>query len=368
MSNYFAGLASHFPGDSVVVLTGRGMPGNLDGQIKVYRAPLRSGGWLTVPVWCAVALRAVLRERVDLVICGNASPFRYVAAWLRHLLGIPYVIHFFGNDLLRLHRRMRPSAVSRVRPRSPLDSASLVIGCSRYTSNAAIELLGIEPTRVVTTYPGLDPHLLGRDVPLPMRAPGEPLRLVSVGRLAPRKGFDTVIRAMALLKSDAEPVDVVYTLVGKGDQGPLRQLAEELGVANRVHFAGFLPARAEIDAAVMSAHLLVMPSRVSGKGTDVEGFGMVYIEAAALKRPAVAGGSGGAPEAVVDGQTGLVVHDPESARAVADAIRRFASDNRLLQRCAQQAWERANGDFRWPDIAGALWREMAGRARPVKSR
>jgi phosphatidyl-myo-inositol dimannoside synthase len=366
MANYFAGLAAHMPPDEIVVLTGKGRQAQLGEAFPVYRAPMRSGGWVTVPIWFVLAARIVIRERISLVICGNVSPYRHVALALRAMFGTPYVLHFFGNDLLRLHRRMARSSLSRMLGGFAVSRAALVVACSRFTADAAVESLRVPAEKVVVTYPGLDRTLLDREVPPPTLARGQPLRVVSVGRLTSRKGFDTVIRAIGLLQESAEPVAVQYTLVGTGDQGPLRSLAEQVGVSASVRFAGYLPNRTDVEAQILAAHVLAMPSRMAGAGTDVEGFGMVYLEAAALQRPSVAGGSGGAPEAVVDGQGGIVVGNPESVQEVADALRRFAADGAFLLKCAQNAWIRANRDFTWTSIVDALRPRLAAAARQVR--
>jgi phosphatidylinositol alpha-1,6-mannosyltransferase len=155
------------------------------------------------------------------------------------------------------------------------------------------------------------------------RRPPEGTTLLSVARLVPRKGVDTVIRALPALAAEVE-----YRIVGSGpDEARLRQLAHSIGVPDRVHFLGRLDDRAVADE-YRRCTLFVLPSRRTADG-DLEGYGLVYFEAAAWGRPVVAGRSGGEIDAVVDGDTGILV-DGESASEVAQTIRELLANPRRL--------------------------------------
>ncbi|MGQ4424014.1 glycosyltransferase family 4 protein, partial [Streptomyces violaceoruber] len=126
--------------------------------------------------------------------------------------------------------------------------------------------------------------------------------VVCVSRLVPRKGQDTLIRARPRILA-AEP-DAVLLIVGGGPyEKDLRRLAEETGVAAAVHFTGAVP-WSELPAHYGAGDVFAMPCRTRRGGLDVEGLGIVYLEASATGLPVVAGDSGGAPDAVLDGETG----------------------------------------------------------------
>ncbi|MBD3242960.1 MAG: glycosyltransferase, partial [Chitinivibrionales bacterium] len=218
------------------------------------------------------------------------------------------------------------------------------------------ETLAYPRSRVVVTYPGIDDAFVNRQATPPRLARGEPLRVVSVGRLVARKGFDRVIESLAVLRSRG--LQATCTLVGKGDQEPLRSLAERMGVADLVTFAGYVPDTEALINALREAHVLAMVSRVEGGGTDVEGFGTVYLEAGALKRPAVAGRSGGVPEAVVHGETGLLVDNPDSPEAIADAFAELIEHPALLRRMGEAACRRVHESFRQPVLYARLHEEL----------
>ncbi|MBD3243925.1 MAG: glycosyltransferase, partial [Chitinivibrionales bacterium] len=136
MTNYFAGIARHFPAGEMVVLTGAAQgSAPVDEPCKVYRAPVAGGASVYIPLWIWLCLRIMRREGITLLICGNASPFKYVATACRRLTGVPFVVHFFGNDLLRLRRRMQRSARAAAAARRMAQQAGALVACSAFTAD-----------------------------------------------------------------------------------------------------------------------------------------------------------------------------------------------------------------------------------------
>jgi phosphatidylinositol alpha-1,6-mannosyltransferase len=165
--------------------------------------------------------------------------------------------------------------------------------------------------------------------------------IVCVSRLVPRKGQDMLIRALPAIRERVDGATLV--IVGGGPYlSTLHRLAREGGVAEHVVFTGGVPG-AELPAHHAMADVFAMPCRTRGAGLDVEGLGIVYLEASATGVPVVAGRSGGAPETVRNGVTGLVVDggqvgeiataitdilaDPDRAARMGEAGRRWAVDN-----------------------------------------
>ena len=173
---------------------------------------------------------------------------------------------------------------------------------------------------------------------VPAAVPGAPRSsggrtILSLGRLIRRKGHDVLLDALARRPDDR------LVVVGDGPERPaLEARAQARGVADRVTFDGFLsPARLERRWA--EASMLVLPCRTEADG-DTEGFGLVFLEAAARGLPSIAGGEGGAVEAVVHGRTGLVLDDPRDPDALAAAIGRLRLDGASLGAAAHDAWFR----------------------------
>jgi phosphatidylinositol alpha-1,6-mannosyltransferase len=147
--------------------------------------------------------------------------------------------------------------------------------------------------------------------------------VVCISRLVARKGQDVLIRALPeILRSVA---DAVLLVVGDGpDRDSLRRLAVQLDVQDSVIFAGAVP-WLELPAHYAAGDVFAMPCRTRGKGLDVEGLGIVFLEASAMGLPVVAGDSGGAPEAVRERETGVVV-DGRDVSAVAHAVAGLLGD------------------------------------------
>ncbi len=277
-----------------------------------------------------------------------------VAAWaLGRLSGLPYEVVTYGLDVLEPQRSPRARQwLGRV-----LGAADQVWTISRYTRDC-LTPLGVDADRIGLLPPGVNASRFER--PEPERVAALAVRLgvarsrvlLSVGRLVRRKGHDLVIRALREL-----PDDVRYLVVGDGpERARLEAEVIAAGVADRVVFAGALP-DADLAASFALATLFAMPTREIAEAGDVEGFGIVYLEANAAGLPVVAARSGGTVDAVLDGRTGLVV-PPDDVGALVSALRRLLDDPSLAARLADQGRERARRDFAWRTIAARLHREV----------
>ncbi len=175
-----------------------------------------------------------------------------------------------------------------------------------------------------------------------------------VSRLVRRKGQDVLIRAWPRVRSRFG--DAALLLVGGGpDRQRLEGLVERVG-AQSVHFIGGVSGP-QLPSYYAACDVFAMPCRTRRGGLDVEGLGMVYLEAAACARPVIAGTSGGAPEAVRHGETGLVVGDPRSPKSVADSILELLDDRDRARAMGEagRAWVEA--EWSWDSLA-ARWRDL----------
>lgn len=245
-----------------------------------------------------------------------------------------------------------------------LRGADLVIASGNYVRSEA-ESAACRPLRVVVIPPGVDG---GRFRPLDAGARTEvrssfgirqEARLVlAVGRLVPRKGVDVLVEAASRL-APGRP-DLVVAVAGSGRQaGALARRA----AAQRapVRLLGRIADDA-LPSLYGAADVFASPCRTRWGGLEQEGFGIVFLEAAAAGIPAVAGASGGAGEAVLHGQTGIVVEQPADADSVATALARLLDDPVGRQRMGRVARRRALAEFDYDALADQLRASMQGAA------
>jgi phosphatidylinositol alpha-1,6-mannosyltransferase len=280
----------------------------------------------------ALAAAARFRPQLQLNMHIVTSP---AAAVVRRALAVPTVQYFYAKEV---GARPRLAAFA-------ARHADASVAISTYT----MQLLASAGVPA-----GADVRLIPPGVDLPSEtrplAAARPT-IVTVSRLAdPYKGHDVMLEALALVR--AEVPDVEWVVIGDGPLRPgLEALARSTGVAEGVRFLGAV-GDSERDRWLRSADVFAMPSRLPGGGSAGEGFGIVYLEAAAYGKPVVAGNVAGALDAVLDGETGLLV-DPGDPRAVADAITRLLRDHELAARLGRAAQQRAAG-FSWMSMARSV--------------
>jgi phosphatidylinositol alpha-1,6-mannosyltransferase len=273
----------------------------------------------------------------------------YLAHFTQRVLRRRHVFFTHGNEVLTALRTPWR------KPREALLASSCVIAVSRFTEEL-VRSAGVPRERIRIVHPGCDTRLFGpRIVTADVRArltQERPHRrvIVTVGNLVERKGHDTVIRALAQLPPELS--DVLYVIAGDGSyRRTLEDLAHSLGVAEKVVFLGRV-ATADLPLLYSMADLFVMVSRERLDACDVEGFGIVYIEAAACGTPAIGGRSGGVADAIVDGQTGMLV-DPLDPAALAATMTRLLRDDATRRRLGDAAHRRAVG-FTWANFTRSV--------------
>ncbi|CAM5688461.1 MULTISPECIES: glycosyltransferase family 4 protein [Streptomyces] len=236
------------------------------------------------------------------------------------------------------------------------ESTDTITYLGEYTrSRIATALTPQAASRMAQLPPGVDektfhPASGGDEVRARLGLTDRPV-VVCVSRLVPRKGQDTLIRALPRILA-AEP-DAVLLIVGGGPYGKdLRRLAHETGVAGSVRFTGAVP-WSELPAHYGAGDVFAMPCRTRRGGLDVEGLGIVYLEASATGLPVVAGDSGGAPDAVLEGETGWVVRGG-SVEQTAERIVALLADAGLRRRMGERGRRWVEERWRWDLLAERL--------------
>ena len=188
--------------------------------------------------------------------------------------------------------------------------------------------------------------------------PSDAELIVGVSRLVPRKGFDTAIAAVARMARARPNLELVIAGAGR-DEGRLARLARDRGAP--VRFLGRVSFE-DLPLLYGCADVFAMLCRNRWLGLEQEGFGIVFLEAAACGVPQVAGASGGAADAVDDGETGIVVDDPDNVDEVVVAFERLLDDEAVRGTMGAAARRRAEAEFSYEVLAEKLWNTL--RALP----
>ena len=299
--------------------------------------------------------QSAARLGADLVVIDPAFPLGLIGP----RLGIPYAVVIHGAEVAVPGRL----PLSRQLVAYVLRHSALVVSAGGYPAaegRRAVRHHGMPP--VVEIPPGVD---LERFVPitpderaaarsdlgLPLSGP----LVVSVSRLVPRKGMDVVVNAAVRLQPSFPGLTVA--IAGRGrDAERLSARIAETGSPTRMLGA---VSDDDLPRLIGAADIFVMACRNRWLGLEQEGFGIVFLEAAASGVPQVAGRSGGAGEAVVDGETGLVVHRPGDIGEVAAALRRLLDDGLLRDRLGKASRLRAEASFDYDHLAPRLAAALA---------
>jgi phosphatidylinositol alpha-1,6-mannosyltransferase len=364
IQNYLWDLWSRLDPKSFVVLTASSDAGaaafdaaQAERGVRIERVP---GSILFFPTAGALSAvrRCVAEHEIDLVLLDPALPLGLLGPHLK----VPYGVVLHGAEVaVPGHLPGARGVLARV-----LENARLIVSAGSYPAAEGRRAApgGFTPP-VVEIPPGVDSAAI-----TPLAAPerraararlglpaGGPL-VVSISRLVPRKGMDVLVEAAGRLA--ASYPDLTVAIAGDGRELPrLERLAAASAATVRV-----LGRVSDDDRAALlgAADVFVMACRNRWAGLEQEGFGIVFLEAAAAGVPQIAGDSGGASEAVADGVTGLVVGAPGDPGAVAEALRSLLADPTRRRRMGRAARARVQEFFDNDVLASRLADALAGVA------
>jgi phosphatidyl-myo-inositol dimannoside synthase len=360
IQSFVHALAVRLPADSVVVYA-PAWAGAADFDAALPFPVVRHTGSLMLPV-PSVRDRAVdlLRQHdCDTVLFGAAAPLGLLAPSLRKagatrivglthgheagwaaLPGARWLFRRIGAETdvltyladyfrIRLARAMRPADAARMVRLAPgVDPAEFRTGAG---GSEVRKRLGIDPERQV---------------------------VVCVSRMVPRKGQDTLIRAWPQVLAQVPGCPLLMLVSDGSYRGKLERLAARTGVADSVLFTGPV-GWDELPSYYDAGDVFAMPCRTRRAGLDVEGLGIVYLEASAAGLPVIGGDSGGAPDAILDGETGYVVPGRDEAavaRRVVQLLTHPAGARAMGEK--GQAW--IEREWTWDHVAERLQRILAG--------
>jgi phosphatidylinositol alpha-1,6-mannosyltransferase len=290
-------------------------------------------------------VRKLVRDRnIESVFFGAAAPLALLAPGLR-TAGVRRIVALtHGHEVW--WSRLWPFSVAITRIGRAVDALTYL---GEFTGGEISKALDSDSAaKLVRIAPGIDTeHFTPRSDAKDLRESlglGNKKVIVSVGRLVHRKGQDVLIESMPEIIKTID--DVHLLLIG---EGPYKQELERrimnLGLANRVTFVGRVQ-YADLPRYICVGDVFAMPSRSRLAGLEVEGLGIVYLEASACGLPVIGGISGGAPDAVLQGETGFSV-DGRSPHEVAEALVRVLADKELAQRLGTRGRQWVIEQWQW---------------------
>jgi len=360
---YYYNLYRHFAefGDTRVTIATKKVPGWEDFDRRVssdsfaivrWLKPLSTWQLRELPKGLGPFLHAtwhVHKEKPTILHAGDLYPQGVSALILKRMTGLPYVAYCHGEDIALTDRyKYQPLMRDKV-----YQGADAVVANAEFARESLLRI-GVPESRIIKITPGVD---LDRFSPRPARQElidkwnlkGKKV-VLTVARLISRKGHDLILRAMARLTRELP--NAVYLIVGRGpEEQRLQKLAAELGITDSVRFAGRVPEELLPDCYNL-CDVFAMLNREEANG-DLEGFGMVFLEASAMGKPVIGGRSGGTADAILEGKTGFRV-DVSQLDELTATLRLLLTDANLRCQLGNAGRDRAQREFQWRDRARKL--------------
>jgi phosphatidylinositol alpha-1,6-mannosyltransferase len=302
---------------------------------------------ILLPLWETI-IRMVF-EKIDIMHSGDLYPQGVISLWLKEMFGLPYLAYCHGEDITLTEKSSYQRSVRNAIYRR----ADAVIAACEFARQNLLDI-GIPDERITKITPGVDSERFS-----PRPRSGDVVRglglqdrqvLVTVARLMPRKGHAIVLRALARMIYTMP--NICYVIVGTGpERKRLEQLAAELGISEAVRFAGYVPEES-LSEFYNIADIFVMMNREEENG-DIEGFGMVFLEASAAGKPVLGGRSGGTADSIRHGETGYLV-DPEDVEELVARLRTLLVNKDLCAQMGRTGMQWARAEFSWSARAQRL--------------
>lgn len=358
---YFYNLFKHFSSNEVVVYTTK-RKGTADFDREQKLRIIRDWIWnkpfslfhissLIGPFYLWIALlRCVWSEKVEIIHCGSVHPFGAFGLFFKRFFGLPYVVYTFGEEIMIFQRNSFKKKVIFYL----LHNANKVITISEYTKRELIKL-GLREKDIAIIPGGVDSDMfMPRDCKgLKRKLNLQDKRIIlTIARLAERKGHDVVIKSLPKVLEKVP--NTAYIIVGSGPtEDKLKTLVKNMALDRHVIFIGEAPDDSTPDYYSI-CDLFIMPNRELKDTGEIEGFGVVFLEANACGKPVIGGRTGGTEDAIIDGQTGILVDKVTEPDVISKAILRLLLDEELSRRMGEAGRKRAQDFFNWNIMANSL--------------
>lgn len=284
------------------------------------------------------------RKRIERILVAHRANYARLASWANALFKISYDIVVYAGEILLSKRK---SSIQKNFKR-----AKKIITISHFTKEKLIRI-GIPQEKIVVIHPGVDPTKFNPRLDSSQIRERYNLEnkkvILTISHLVKRKGHRNVLKALPQVLEKIP--NLVYLIVGKGEEEEaLRKVVKDLKLEGRVIFAGEVRREEELPLYYGACDLFIMPSYEIKEKGDVEGFGIAYLEAGASGKPVIGGRSGGVPEAIIDGETGLLV-DPLNIDQIARALVKLLINPELSRKLGETGRKRVEQELNWQKVA-----------------
>ncbi len=268
--------------------------------------------------------------------------------------GIPYIVYVYSADILEFSKH----TVTRWILEKVLKEAEGIISCSQFAKDILVEKQLALQDKITVVSPGVNIDAFDKgngtiNIKEKYNIPTDCKMLLTVSRLADRKGHENVINTLPQV-IDKYP-EFVYVIAGSGYKMEfLKELVKNKKLGDKVIFTGAVSSE-DLVAFYNACDIFIMTPNYLPVSGDVEGFGIVFLEANACCKPVIAGDTGGVKEAVVGGETGILV-DPASLHQIEQAILKLLKDDEYANKLGHQGFVRVKNEFNWEDRALKLKR------------
>lgn len=327
VATYCYNLFKNFPSDQYIILTDCQVVSANSHTVKTkLLAPYLWPHWLK---GLYSVLMVVKKHKIEIIFTPNILPLGSIAYFVQKIFGIPYVISLHGLDI-NLALKNKPALSKKI-----LSNAMTVVCNTAQTASSISAIVSSEKIKIIYPIVDIDPSKIDQvkidSLKNKYNIIDEKI-ILTVGRLVARKGHSLLLQALSHLKD----LKFKYFIIGRGpEQDALRAQIQAAQLEDRVFLLDDVTTE-QLPYFYQLADLFAMPHQVSD--TDVEGFGMVFLEAATFHLPIIAGSSGGVRE-IFTGQGDVIYAD--DVRQLEIALRTLVTDRHKSQELGQRAYERS---------------------------
>lgn len=338
MSTYYYNLVKFIRGDKKVFLPKDVSEPPEIKDVKYVMAPFKKGEEKNIfftLLWGFQILFQIIFERPDFLHIGKIRPVVYFFLLFK-IFKPRIILYFHGLDYYELKDK---SFIKRRFVNYAIRKCDLLVCANKYV----LEIIkkNVKFKRSYVLYPGIDiTYLKAMDEKWRIKKEKE-FVLLTVANLVKRKNIDTVLRALSILR---EKCDFKYYIIGKGpEEENLKKLCEDLNLKGKVYFLGELGD--EKFKYYEICDIFVMPSKVVEEEGSFEGFGIVFLEAGFFKKFLIGSKTGGIPEAILNGKTGILIENPEDYEELAEVIKTYFDNPHKFERMGENAFKRVVSEF-----------------------